>query len=85
MDASSSFSGSPQSSSTAKVSFGAYDQSSGQLVGKTVGEVRAQQGRLWNAPADAVAMVGNSRVDDSYVIQENDHLILHRKSGEKGI
>lgn len=81
-------SGTPSSGSSggaAKVSYGVYDQAGAHFVGKTVGEIRQQQGRLWSTPKDAVAKIGNQVVDDSYQLKSDDHLVFHRKSGEKGL
>lgn len=71
-------------SGTAQIRFGVYNQP-GNHVGKTVKEVRETYSKLWGIPKDANAYKGSEKLDENYVIGENDNLEFHRKAGEKGI
>lgn len=68
---------------TATVRYGVYNQP-GPYVGRTIGQIRAELGPMWNIPADAQAYKGKELLDASYEIQPNDNIEFHRKMGEKG-
>lgn len=68
----------------AQVRFGVYNQP-GNHVGKTVGQVRETLGKLWGIPSDASAFLGKEKLNDDYVLQQNDSIEFHRRAGEKGI
>lgn len=54
------------------------------LKGKTIAQVKKQYREHLNIPSNAVAVVGNEKVDNSYVVQEGDTVEFIRKSGKKG-
>jgi hypothetical protein len=68
----------------ATVQYGIHRQQS-NFVGKTVRQVREERGKLWGVPNDANAFLGSQKLDEDYVIQENDAIEFHRKAGEKGV
>jgi len=80
----------PQKKATAaaaqptKIQFGFFTLTGNQYAGKTIGEIRAQRGPMWQMPEDTVAMIGGQKVDDTRVLAEGDQLEFHRKAGEKG-
>jgi hypothetical protein len=68
---------------TASIRYGVYNQP-GNYVGKTVAQVRADLAPQWGIPNDAQAFKGKDKLSEDYVVQEGDHLELHRRMGEKG-
>lgn len=73
----------PAQSGMATVRYSVYNQP-GPYVGKSVNEVRAQLGGLWNIPADAAAFKGKEQLQGDYVIQPGDSIEFLKKQGEKG-
>jgi len=67
----------------AGVRYGVYNQFA-PVAGKTVAQVREQFSKVWGISSDAVAYKGKDKLDENYVIQPNDNLEFHRRSGEKG-
>jgi len=67
----------------ANIRFGVYSQPA-PVSGKTVAEVRQQFAKIWGISSDAIAYKGKDKLDENYVIQPNDNLEFHRRSGEKG-
>jgi len=81
--ASSASAGKPASGGMASIKFGVFSNP-GSHAGKSISQVRAEQGKLWGVPTDAAAHVGKTAVSEDYVIQEGDNVEFHRRAGEKG-
>lgn len=69
----------------ANIRYGAQNQNL-PVVGRTVADVRKELSSplAWNVPMETNAFIGKKQLDDSYVIQEHDELVFHRRTGEKG-
>ena len=65
------------------VRYGVYSNT-GNYAGKTVAQVRTELSHLWNVPNDAVGYRGKEKMADDYVLQPEDTIEFHRRSGEKG-
>ncbi len=71
------------SGGVANVRFGVYSQAS-PVAGRSIKEIREQFSKLWGIPSDATAYKGKDKMDEDYVVQQNDNLEFHRRAGEKG-
>lgn len=67
----------------ARVRYGVHNQT-GEIAGKTIGQVRAERARAWQLPSDAQAYKGTEKLSDDYMIQPGDNIEFHRRQGEKG-
>lgn len=53
-------------------------------IGKTVGDVKAGLAQVMNIPANAGAVIGGTKVDDSHVIQKGQKVEFVKEAGVKG-
>ena len=74
----------PGAGGQAKVKYGVLDTNIPTTHGLTVDAIKNNYQSQWSMPADVEPRVGGQKVDDNYVLQANDMLEFHRRSGEKG-
>lgn len=60
------------------------NQLDSDLVGKTVGQVRAMLAQVLNIAPDAVANVNGERADSDRTLEAGDELEFVKAAGEKG-
>lgn len=69
---------------TAKVEHNVHRDTKADFVGMSVAQFREKYSRPWSIAPDAKFMKGKEQLSETYVIQPNDEISIHKNMGEKG-